>query len=750
VTRERSALKIRLRRAILPMALALAAAAPAGAVSPDTEVTIKGGGWGHGVGMPQYGARGMADEGSSYADILSHFYLGTGLGALAEAAVAPPQPLKVGINKAFPSLSFSAANGAVEVCLPGEVAGACSHTAKPGEAWAVAHSGAGCALTRSAARVYGPGDCDISLEWGNQPGVRVAFPALGRIFARGRVLFREQCDQLDPMYRCKASAGLHVTVELGIEEYLLGIGEMPISWHGQALRAQVIAARTYAARFAAARAVKYALNGGLRPDCSCHLVWSTSDQVYRGWHGLNEGNATHGAAWRRAVEDTTGEVVVYPAGGNLLAQTFYFSNSGGATENVSDVWRSNQVLYPYLVTRPDPWSGAYAKGDCAVSKLRWCVTTTAGVIAAAFGLDALATINIRERYESGSPSVIVVRGLRRGRVVESRHTGSQFRDKLRGARLDIRSHHIYSIGGLRLPERFFGRDRYETAAAASKAVFRGGSDVVYVGTGGDYPDALAGGVAAAVESAPVLLVTRDLVPAVTRDEIRRLSPSRIVVLGGEGVVSSQVAALLGSYVPSVTVERRWGKTRYETAVEVSKSVFAGEVGTAYVTGGLSFADAMVAGPAAIRDNGPLLLVHPDVIPTAVKAELARLKPERIVVIGGASAVPQGVFSALGRYASDVTRIAGGDRYAVGAAVAGVFPAGTETIYVAVGADYPDALAGGAIAGQDLGPVFLVHARRIPDSVKWHLNRIGPKRIVILGGPAVVSGAVADDLSVYLE
>ena len=750
MTRRLSARGWRLGRAGLIAALTLTAVAPVAAVSPDAEVTIKGGGWGHGVGMPQYGARGMADEGSSYADILSHFYVGTGLGALAEAAVAPPQLLKVGINKAFPSLSFSAANGAVEVCLPGEEAGACSHTAEPGEAWAVAHSGAGCTLTRSAARVYGPGGCDISLQWDGQPGVRVAFPALGRTFARGRVLFRGQCDQLDPMYRCKAAAGLHVTVELGIEEYLLGIGEMPVSWHGQALRAQVVAARTYAARFAAARAVKYALNGGLRPDCSCHMLWSTSDQVYRGWHGLNEGDATHGGAWRAAVEDTAGEVVVHPAGSNLLAQTFYFSNSGGATENVSDVWRSDQALYPYLTTRPDPWSGAYAKGDCAESKLRWCVTTTAGVIAAAFDLDSLTSISIAERYESASPSVIVVRGLRRGRVTESRHTGSEFRGKLRGAGLDIHSHFIYSISGLKFPVRFAGRDRYETAAAASKAVFPGGSDVVYVGTGLDYPDALAGGAAAAVESAPVLLVTRDVVPAVTREEIRRLAPARIVVLGGEGVVSSQVAALLGAHVPGATVERRWGKTRYETAVEVSKSVFAGEVGTLYVTGGLSFADALVAGPAAVRDGAPLLLVHPNVIPTAVKAELVRLKPERIVVIGGPGAVPQAVLSALGRYAGDVTRIGGADRYAVGAAVAGKLAAGGETAYVAVGADYPDALAGGAIAGQDPGSLLLVQTHRIPDSVKWHLSRVGPGRIVILGGAGVVSKAVEETLTVYLE
>jgi len=736
-------------RAVLAAALALAAATPVGAASPDTEVTVKGGGWGHGVGMPQYGARGMADEGSSYADILSYFYVGTGLGALADAAVAPPAELKVGINEAFPSVSFSAANGDVEVCLPGEEAGACSHTATPGEAWAVAHSAAGCTLTRSAARVYGPGGCDISLEWDNQPEVRVAFPALGRTFARGRVRFRGQCDQLDPMYRCGA-AGLHVTVELGIEDYLLGIGEMPVSWHGQALRAQVVAARTYAAYFAAARTVKYALNGGLRPDCSCHLLWSTSDQVYRGWHGLNEGDATHGAAWRGAVEDTAGEVVVHPAGSNLLAQTFYFSNSGGATENVSDVWRSDQELYPYLTTRPDPWSGAYAKEDCAVSKLRWCVKTTAGVIAAALGLDSLTSINIRERYESGSPSVIVVSGVRSGKVTESPYTGSELRAKLREAGLDVHSHHIYSISGLSLPERFAGADRYATAAAASKAVFRNGSDVVYVATGLDYPDALAGGAAAAVESAPVLLVARDTVPGATRDEIRRLSPSKIVVLGGEGVVSSQVAALLSSHVPNATVERRWGKTRFETAVEVSKSVFAGEVGTAYVTGGLSFADAMVAVPAAVRDGAPLLLVHPEVIPTAVKGELRRLKPVRIVVVGGEGVVPPGVFAALSGYTSDVTRIGGSDRYAVGAAVAAEFAADTETVYVAVGADYPDALTGGAIAGKAPGPMFLVRTDRIPDAVKSHLNRIRPRRAVILGGAGVVSKAVEKGLTVYLE
>jgi hypothetical protein len=93
-----------------------------------------------------------------------------------------------------------------------------------------------------------------------------------------------------------------------------------------------------------------------------------------------------------------------------------------------------------------------------------------------------------------------------------------------------------------------GPDRYATAAAVSAGAFDPNVPVVYVATGTNFPDALGAGPAAADEGGPVLLVTRDTIPAATAIELGRLKPARIVVVGGTGVVSQAVFNALDAYL----------------------------------------------------------------------------------------------------------------------------------------------------------------------------------------------------------
>ncbi len=89
--------------------------------------------------------------------------------------------------------------------------------------------------------------------------------------------------------------------------------------------------------------------------------------------------------------------------------------------------------------------------------------------------------------------------------------------------------------------RLAGADRYATAAAISAATFANGAPVAYLATGANFPDALAGAVAAARAGGPLLLTTTDVLPTPTANELHRLAPGRIVVLGSSGVVSFAVA-----------------------------------------------------------------------------------------------------------------------------------------------------------------------------------------------------------------
>jgi hypothetical protein len=113
--------------------------------------------------------------------------------------------------------------------------------------------------------------------------------------------------------------------------------------------------------------------------------------------------------------------------------------------------------------------------------------------------------------------------------------------------------------------RYAGSDRFGTAVQVSKATFpAAGVPVVYIATGGNFADALAGGPAASKQGGPVLLVAQNAVPSVVAGELSRLKPARIVILGGTGAVSAAVATTLDGYTTGPIV-RLAGANRFDTA-----------------------------------------------------------------------------------------------------------------------------------------------------------------------------------------
>lgn len=190
-------------------------------------------------------------------------------------------------------------------------------------------------------------------------------------------------------------------------------------------------------------------------------------------------------------------------------------------------------------------------------------------------------------------------------------------------------------------DRLAGSSRFATAAAISRFGFPSGADTVYIATGAGFPDALAGGAAAAAEAAPVLLVASHDIPADTARELSRLGPRSIRVLGGTAAVSDAVLASLrnGS---GAQVERLAGPSRFETATRVSAAVWPDGAETVVVSTGGDFPDALAGVPAAAAAGAPLLLVTRDSIPAPVMQELARLDPSRILILGGPGAVSESV------------------------------------------------------------------------------------------------------------
>lgn len=300
-------------------------------------------------------------------------------------------------------------------------------------------------------------------------------------------------------------------------------------------------------------------------------------------------------------------------------------------------------------------------------------------------------------------------------------------------------------------DRQAGANRYATAVDISQRTFpTPGVPVAYVATGGNFPDALAAGPVAAKRGGPLLLLRLNDVPHETAAELDRLNPAEIVIAGGTGVVSAGVEAQLKQYAP--VVKREWGANRYATAANIALQNFSAGVDVVYVATGTNFPDALAAGPSAAIRGGAVLLVKGNALPPETANALAQLRPDRIVIAGGTSVVSPAVETELARYAP-VTRESGANRYATAANIsAASFAPGVDVVYVATGANFPDALAAGPAASKSgAGPVLLVRSGSIPPEAAAELRRLRPDRIVIAGGTAVVGLMVQSHLtSIGLE
>lgn len=286
--------------------------------------------------------------------------------------------------------------------------------------------------------------------------------------------------------------------------------------------------------------------------------------------------------------------------------------------------------------------------------------------------------------------------------------------------------------------RWGGPDRYEVAVGISEANFEAGVGTVYLANGLASADALAAGPVAGMERSPILLTRKDTVPDSVMAELARLDPAQVVLLGGTGSVSTTVESRVGQFAPTA---RFGGVDRYEVAVNISRAKFPSGAETVYVANGLASADALSAGPVAGKSTSPILLTRKDAIPPAVVAELNRLSPSSIVILGGTGSVSAEVGSALGKIAP-TTRFGGADRYEVSANIAKAnFTTTGGTVFVANGLASADALAAGPVGATAPGPILLLRTNLIPATVQAQLNRLQPSKVVILGGAGSVNEIV---------
>lgn len=295
--------------------------------------------------------------------------------------------------------------------------------------------------------------------------------------------------------------------------------------------------------------------------------------------------------------------------------------------------------------------------------------------------------------------------------------------------------------------RVAGSDAYATSAALSRSQYKPGVSTVFIATRRAFPDALAGAAAAGKAAGPVLLSSRSTVDSTVLAEIRRLQPRRVVVLGGPAAVDDSVLTAVSSATSS-PVSRQFGNDRYETAATVATMNWS-TASTVYIATGTNYPDAVAVSAiaAAPKTAGPVLLTAPGSLSPAAQSAIAKLRPSKVVIVGGTSAVSartQQMIASTVKSASggSAVRIAGSDRFETAAAIAKSAYSTASTVYIATGMAFPDALAGGPVAAQRSAPMLLVTSGSIPAATRAAILELKPTRIVVIGGTAAVSNSVS--------
>lgn len=727
--------------AIGPVATPVAQADIVPAAIPN--FTITGGGNGHGIGMSQYGAQGYALHGWTHDAIIKHYYKGVTI----EPMLHDVKP-RVNLNASGAARStwtvravgaagvvYSSANTAVHVDLVKDAYYTLSHTT------------AGVVVKKTATgdpvATYSSGNVIVNPDGGALVEIKDASGPMSYPYVRWRGYLEFAPD---------AGTALYVYNVVSFQEYLYGVvpRESPASWDADALKAQAIAARSYA---------KYKLDQDDDGAREHSLLCTTADQVYGGVSKLVQGVVDpHEDSRTNAAVDATKNLIV--KSGSAIVMTYFFSASGGHTANIEDSW-SYSAPKTYYTGVDDPY-----EADAGSPHLSWTVKKSGLEIAAA--LRASTTVknelaNHGLRAVPGGSSIYVTGvTITRGVSGYPRWVYFHFSDPAKTT-CKLSAYTVKTALGLKSPNftfsgfpmsRIQGADRYATAVAISQKAFATTAPAVVIASGEAYPDALSGSALAGAENGALLLTAKSYLPAVVEAELKRLKPARIYILGGEPAVSAAVEARIKTAVPTVVPVRISGADRYETSRNVADTVYSlAAPAKAIVANGLAWPDAASASAVAYGKHYPILFSKASELGTATAGYLSAYTPTTLV-IGSETVVPKVIFDAVSTLTAKAPRrLSGPNRYATAAAVARFSLEVTEgfsqtEVYIATGLDYPDALVGGVLAGKGAHPLLLTGFDTCPPDTAAFLKekQLGIGYIWILGGGGAISktGAGAID------
>ncbi len=257
-----------------------------------------------------------------------------------------------------------------------------------------------------------------------------------------------------------------------------------------------------------------------------------------------------------------------------------------------------------------------------------------------------------------------------------------------------------------------GLNRYETSVKVSKEGWSSANTVLLV-NGYANADGLVATPLASAYGAPILLSSADTLPESTKTELKRLNPSKVILIGGKGVLYDKLINEIKSIKSSITVERLGGSTRYDTSLLVAKRLDTIiDTNKAYICYGYGEADALSISAKAGEERQPIILSETNSLKDSSFEWLKGEKLQNAYFIGGTGIIGDSVISKVNSITSSNVsgnRVAGINRYDTNAAVIKKFYTNSvqSGISVTKGDVLADALTSGPLAAKLKTPIVLV-------------------------------------------
>jgi SpoIID/LytB domain protein len=326
---------------------------------------ISGSGFGHGVGLSQIGAKGLALEGKSAQEIINYYFPGTSI-------TTNPDLGDIRVNIAHLATYIVITNPSGSISL-NRSDGTSAATVPVGSSLKFAVVNKVISPTISAPKqkpLVIPASATWNVTWDASTVITVNNNSTTTKLAYGQVNLKDVANKIE----------LTNTLHLN-DQYIYGISEMSSSWPDAAIQSQAIASRTYG----------LSRMGSIRKECDCNIYNSKYDQNYVGY--AKESEAKYGALWRAAVDATSGQIITYQG---RPINVYFSSSTGGVTQKAVDVWGTD---YPYLTNVPDPWSLDVVLNP---QYAHWLRVISQSDVAKAFGLPDVMTLKVDARSTSNS------------------------------------------------------------------------------------------------------------------------------------------------------------------------------------------------------------------------------------------------------------------------------------------------------------------------------------------------------------